>query len=124
MENLRGRDGRCDGHGRFTYPDGQIFEGEWRDGRRNGSGKLSMEEFFHDQVTEDTADVRNILRWLPGPRNVADGLTKYLAVQDLLIAVMQSGLLDRTSSRSEDRKRLQVLALVKAGQDNDLKKNK
>jgi len=32
------------------------------------------------------------LLWLPGPRNVADGLTKYLAVQDLIVAVLSSGM--------------------------------
>ena len=52
---------------------------------------VALKEFFHDQVTEDSDRVQNILRWLPGPRNVADGMTKYLAVQDLLIAVLQSG---------------------------------
>jgi len=30
-------------------------------------------------------------QWLPGPRNVADGLTKYPAVQDLTRAVLTSG---------------------------------
>ena len=28
---------------------------------------------------------------MPGPRNVADGLTKYLAVQDLMVAVVSAG---------------------------------
>ena len=34
------------GHGKMTYPDGRVFEGEYKDGKPNGRGKrpILMEE--------------------------------------------------------------------------------
>ena len=33
---------RAHGHGSFRYANGDIFEGEWRDGQRSGKGDRSM----------------------------------------------------------------------------------
>ncbi len=52
-----------------------------------------LKETFESQWREDSSSHRNAkLRWLPGPRNVADGLTKYVAVQDVMISVLRDGL--------------------------------
>ena len=52
-----------------------------------------LKETFESQWKEDSSKHRNAkLRWLPGPRNVADGLTKYVAVQDVMISVLRDGL--------------------------------
>ena len=52
-----------------------------------------LKETFESQWKEDSSKHRNAkLRWLPGPRNVADGLTKYVAVQDVMISVIRDGL--------------------------------
>ena len=29
------------GRGKFTYADGHVYEGEWRDNERNGQGKIT-----------------------------------------------------------------------------------
>lgn len=51
----------------------------------------SLRATFESQLRED-ADGRNAhLKWLPGPRNLADGLTKYIAVQSLIISVLSEG---------------------------------
>ena len=52
-----------------------------------------LKETFESQWKEDSSRHRNAkLRWLPGPRNVADGLTKYVPVQDVMISVLRDGL--------------------------------
>ena len=54
-------------------------------------GLALLRETFGSQLREDVPDSGAALRWLPGPRNVADGLTKYLAQQDLMSVVLGSG---------------------------------
>ncbi len=39
---LRESDGARHGAGTFTYPSGQVYEGEWNDGNRNGRGKQTF----------------------------------------------------------------------------------
>ena len=51
----------------------------------------ALKHTFESQLREDSEQRNAVLRWIPGPRNVADGLTKYLAVQDILISTMTSG---------------------------------
>ena len=52
-----------------------------------------LKETFEGQWKEDARGDRNAcLKWIPGPRNVSDGFTKYVAVQDVMISVMRSGM--------------------------------
>ena len=40
-----------DGHGTYTYPDGEKYEGEFKDGKRNGHGTYNYpngEEYVGD----------------------------------------------------------------------------
>ncbi len=41
------RNGQIEGHGRFEYLNGAIYEGEWRDNRKQGRGKLLDEQSVH-----------------------------------------------------------------------------
>jgi hypothetical protein len=33
------KDDKRNGRGKYTWPDGQVYEGEWKDDKRNGRGK-------------------------------------------------------------------------------------
>lgn len=44
---------RAHGHGSFHYTNGDVFEGEWRDGQRSGKGDrafASLEELHTDRL--------------------------------------------------------------------------
>ena len=47
---------------------------------------------FEAQLREGTQGRNASLRWLPGPHNLADGLTKYVAVQSLIVNVLSQGM--------------------------------
>ena len=32
----------ANGHGKMTFPDGSVFEGEFKDGKANGHGKMTF----------------------------------------------------------------------------------
>lgn len=51
----------------------------------------SLRSTFENQLREDAQGRNASLRWLPGPHNLADGLTKYIAVQSLMISVLSEG---------------------------------
>ena len=52
----------------------------------------SLRATFESQLREGAEGRNASLRWLPGPRNLADGLTKYVvAIQSLIISVLNSG---------------------------------
>lgn len=46
---------------------------------------------FESQLREDAEGRNATLQWLPGPRNLADGLTKYIALQSLMISTLSHG---------------------------------
>ena len=33
------KDGKKNGKGKYTYTDGTVYEGDWKDGSKNGKGK-------------------------------------------------------------------------------------
>lgn len=41
-----------------------------------------LKDTLADQCKEDEPTRNAVLKWFPGPRNVSDGLTKYIPVQD------------------------------------------
>lgn len=51
----------------------------------------SLRETFESQLREHAEGRAATLRWLPGPYNLSDGLTKYIAVQSLIIRVLSEG---------------------------------
>ena len=46
---------------------------------------------FESQLREHAEGRAATLRWLPGPYNLSDGLTKYIAVQSFIISVLSEG---------------------------------
>ena len=46
---------------------------------------------FESQLREDAEGRNAKLYWLPGPRNLADGLTKFISLQSLIISTLSSG---------------------------------
>ena len=40
------------GHGTLTFANGNKYEGEWRDGKRNGQGTLYTKNFFGIKITK------------------------------------------------------------------------
>mgnify|MGYP000353734854 CR=1 FL=1 len=34
----------ADGQGKYTYPNGESYEGEWKNGKRHGKGILSLSD--------------------------------------------------------------------------------
>lgn len=51
----------------------------------------ALRSTFESQLREHTEGRAASLRWLPGPYNLSDGLTKYIAVQSLIISVLSEG---------------------------------
>ena len=50
----------------------------------------ALRDTFEGQIREDLMGRNAILKWLPGSRNIADGLTKYLSIQDLMTATLST----------------------------------
>ena len=42
------KDGKEHGKGTYTYPDGVKYEGEWKDGKEHGKGTLTTPDGFTD----------------------------------------------------------------------------
>ena len=51
----------------------------------------ALRETFQSQLREDVEQRNANLVWVPGSRNIPDGLTKYLAVSDLIISALSTG---------------------------------
>merc|ERR1712098_257436 len=51
---------RFHGNGTFMYPGGEVYEGEWKDGKRNGKGKMtygqSSRRIIHEVYEGDWED--------------------------------------------------------------------
>ena len=42
----------CDSHdaaGKYTWADGRVYEGEWKDGKRNGKGEEKQSRAWRDE---------------------------------------------------------------------------
>ena len=51
----------------------------------------ALRDTFKSQLREGTEGRHARLRWIPGPRNLADGLTKHITIQSLIISVLTEG---------------------------------
>ena len=51
----------------------------------------ALKATFEGQLREDLEGRNAVLRWVPGPYNLADGLTKFIALQSLMISVLSEG---------------------------------
>ena len=46
-------DGKEDGRGRYVFPNGNRYDGEYRDGKENGQGVLVWEDAKYDGAWKD-----------------------------------------------------------------------
>ena len=49
----------------------------------------ALKSTFESQLREGLEGRNAVLRWVPGPHNLADGLTKYISMQSLMIHVLR-----------------------------------
>jgi len=50
------KDGKEHGKGTYTYPDGVKYEGEWKDGKEHGQGTLTIPDGFTDMEVGEWDD--------------------------------------------------------------------
>ena len=51
----------------------------------------ALKSAFESQLREGMEGRNAVLQWVPGPHNLADGLTKYISMQSLMIHVLRDG---------------------------------
>lgn len=51
----------------------------------------ALKSTFESQLREGMEGRNAVLRWVPGPHNLSDGLTKYISMQSLMIHVLREG---------------------------------
>ena len=59
------KDGKSDGQGTFTFPDGAVYDGEWKDGKSDGQGKMTYEDgsVYNGEWKEDKFNGRGKITW-------------------------------------------------------------
>lgn len=53
--------------GKYYFFDGRVYDGQWKDNRKNGKGKLTMPEgVFEGDFTDGHMEGKGTLRWNDG----------------------------------------------------------
>jgi hypothetical protein len=65
------RDGKANGRGKATWPDGVLYEGDWHDGKRNGHGIQTWRasgDRYDGEFRDDKRNGYGVFTWADGNR--------------------------------------------------------